>query len=281
MAEAAVAVGDESMVDRLRAALLPYAGLGAVTAGAVDFAGAVDHYLGLCAHHLGDTADAIDRFERAADTERRVGAPAWAHRSEAELARLGATPRSLRTAAELGTFRCEAGVWELRFAGRTARVKDAKGLHDLAALLAYPRARVPVGALAGVAGGAPITAEAALGADPVLDERARASYRARIAELEHDLSEAEAHNDLERIARAQWERDLVIEELSAAAGLGGRTRQLGSGIERARKAVTGRIRDAMRHIAEVHPELGEHLDESVSTGTTCCYDPSQPVAWQL
>jgi len=123
--------------------------------------------------------------------------------------------------------------------------------------------------------------ETATGADPVLDERARASYRARIAELEHDLSEAEAHNDLERIARAQWERDLVIEELSAAAGLGGRTRQLGSGIERARKAVTGRIRDAMRHIAEVHPELGEHLDESVSTGTTCCYDPSQPVAWQL
>ena len=281
VAEAAVAVGDQTAVDQLRGVLLPYAGLGAVTAGAVDFAGAVDHYLGLCADHLGDTAEAVDRFERAVDGHRRVGAPAWARRSEDELVRLGATPRLSRSTAQFGAFRCEAGVWELRFAGRTARVKDAKGLHDLAALLARPRAQVPVGELAGVAGGTSIAAETALGADPVLDQQARASYRARIAELEHDISEAESNNDLERIARAQWELDLVIEELSAAAGLGGRTRLLGPGVERARKAVSGRIRDAMRHIAEVHPELGEHLQESVSTGTTCCYDPAQPVAWQL
>ena len=28
------------------------------------------------------------------------------------------------------------------------------------------------------------------------------------------------------------------------------------------------------------PELARHLDESVKTGTFCCYAPSQRVAWR-
>ena len=44
--------------------------------------------------------------------------------------------------------------------------------------------------------------------------------------------------------------------------------------ERARKAVTARIRDAIRRITEAHPELGAHLDRTVRTGTTCRYEPS-------
>jgi hypothetical protein len=43
--------------------------------------------------------------------------------------------------------------------------------------------------------------------------------------------------------------------------------------ERARKAVTARIRDAIRRVAEAHPEFGAHLDRSVRTGTVCRYDP--------
>jgi hypothetical protein len=45
--------------------------------------------------------------------------------------------------------------------------------------------------------------------------------------------------------------------------------------ERARKAVTARIRDAIRRITDAHPELGAHLDRTVRTGTTCRYEPSQ------
>jgi hypothetical protein len=115
----------------------------------------------------------------------------------------------------------------------------------------------------------------------MLDDRARASYRARLEELEAELADAEAANDLERAAKAQWERDVLVDELAAAVGLGGRSRPLGSGVERARKAVSGRIRDAIRRITAVHPELGEHFSASVATGTTCCYDPAHPVAWRL
>ena len=46
-----------------------------------------------------------------------------------------------------------------------------------------------------------------------------------------------------------------------------------SDAERARKAVTARIRDAIRRIGAAHPDLGAHLDRTVRTGTTCRYDP--------
>lgn len=43
--------------------------------------------------------------------------------------------------------------------------------------------------------------------------------------------------------------------------------------ERARKAVAWRIRDALRKITAAHPELGAHLDDTITTGTFCAYWP--------
>jgi hypothetical protein len=31
----------------------------------------------------------------------------------------------------------------------------------------------------------------------------------------------------------------------------------------------------------VHPQLAEHLEASVQTGTQCCYAPAEPVTWRL
>jgi hypothetical protein len=44
--------------------------------------------------------------------------------------------------------------------------------------------------------------------------------------------------------------------------------------ERARKAVTARIRDAIYRITHAHPELGAHPDRAIRTGTTCRYESS-------
>jgi hypothetical protein len=55
---------------------------------------------------------------------------------------------------------------------------------------------------------------------------------------------------------------------------GGVPRPLGpTAAERARKAVTARIRDAIRRIADVAPDFGTHLDRTIHTGTVCRYDP--------
>ncbi|HVH04584.1 MAG TPA: hypothetical protein VNE71_01135, partial [Myxococcota bacterium] len=51
--------------------------------------------------------------------------------------------------------------------------------------------------------------------------------------------------------------------------------------ERARSAVAWRIRAAVKRIAEVHPELGRHLENAVKTGTWCCYRPDTDLTWRI
>jgi hypothetical protein len=115
----------------------------------------------------------------------------------------------------------------------------------------------------------------------VIDAQARAAYRQRLSELEQAAAEADAAADIERSARIAAERDALVEALTGAYGLGGRVRRSGSAAERARTAVTARIRDSIRRIGDAHPDLGRHLARSVRTGTFCVYEPDQPVRWSL
>jgi hypothetical protein len=166
-------------------------------------------------------------------------------------------------------------------------VRDAKGLRDLAVLLAVPGREVAatelVAGVASEAGGfeGAARANAALGADPVLDDRARAAYRARLAQLDDELAEADTHQDVARSARLAAERDALIGELAHATGLGGRRRRLGDVTERARTTVTARIRDAIGRIERAHPELARHLRASIVTGARCAYRPAETVRWSI
>jgi hypothetical protein len=53
--------------------------------------------------------------------------------------------------------------------------------------------------------------------------------------------------------------------------------------ERARLAVTKRIRDAVKRIATYHAGLGYHLATTIKTGQYCSYlpDPQRPPQWSL
>jgi hypothetical protein len=115
----------------------------------------------------------------------------------------------------------------------------------------------------------------------VLDAPARAAYRRRVIELEEQAEEADAAGDVGRSGSIAAERDALIEQLTAAYGLGGRARRVGSSAERARTAVTARIREAMRRIEQAHPSLGLHLRRAVRTGTFCVYEPGQATRWQV
>lgn len=90
-----------------------------------------------------------------------------------------------------------------------------------------------------------------------------------------------ALGDAEREAQADAEREFLVRELSRAFGLGGRARRAGSASERARVGVTRAVRQAMSRIAESHPQLKEHLDRTIRTGTYCAYepDPRAPAGW--
>ena len=88
--------------------------------------------------------------------------------------------------------------------------------------------------------------------------------------------------DGERAAQADAERDFLLRELSRAVGLSGRDRRAASASERARAGVTRAVRQAITRIAEHHPQLGEHLNRTIRTGTYCAYmpDPRAPAGWR-
>ena len=89
-----------------------------------------------------------------------------------------------------------------------------------------------------------------------------------------ELDEADEYGDVAGSAGLHAERDALIAQLAAAYGLGGRPRRSGRLCRTARTAVTARIRDAIRRIEDLHPQLGRHLSRSVRTGTFCIYDRS-------
>ena len=88
-------------------------------------------------------------------------------------------------------------------------------------------------------------------------------------------------NDAERAARPQEELDFIAQELSAAFGLGGRTRKTGNAAEGARKAVSSRINDSISRMRKDHPALGNHLGREIRLGPFCSYAPEKLPAWSM
>jgi non-specific serine/threonine protein kinase len=182
----------------------------------------------------------------------------------------------------------EGDYWTLVYAGVTGRLKDMKGLYYLVYLLEHPGDEFHVLALLGqatsLAPGEPDLRGALRATDlPLLDARAKASYRRQLVELREDLAEAERFHDAGRAERARAEMEALTEQLAAAVGLGGRDRPTGSAAERARTTVTHRLRAVIERIARQHPGLGDHLATRVRTGTFCTYtpDPERPIDWIL
>ena len=210
----------------------------------------------------------VNPFRRAEDAAALTGALALAGLSSDPDERRSATVPAPAPAI----FRCDGDRWTLAWGGAAVELGDAKGFHDLAQLLARPDEPVHCLELAG---------RPAAGADPVLDDRARRELTARARALQEVLDDAEARHDLGRVEATRAELDAIVAALSGALGLGGRPRRLGSAAERARSAVTWRIRNAIRKVASAHPALARHLDNAVRTGTYCVYAPESAVEWAL
>jgi tetratricopeptide (TPR) repeat protein len=301
--------------------LLPYRGRFGIEGIGAGSHGPVEHHLGLLARTSGRIDDAIAHFEAALEADRRIGAPfleATVLRELASTLRLrnadgdaaradaltsdGATIERRLSGGQIvdetvpvvapagrsadSVFRSEGEFWTLAFDGSTVRVKDTKGMHDIGELLARPGAEVPALDLATERAVVPARTDVSGLHEPghageLLDEQARAQYKARLIELEQEIDEAVSLGDDAGAERARVERDALTRELTSAYGLGGRPRRSGDPAERARTTVTRRIKEAIGRIEELHPPLGRHLRNSVRTGTFCSYRPEQPTAWEL
>jgi tetratricopeptide (TPR) repeat protein len=196
---------------------------------------------------------------------------------------------------------CQGEYWTLAFADRLIRLRDSKGLRQLALLLREPGrefhvldllARIDPAEIDSRASRidheelAQLTVRSSLGEDGGTppDAQARAAYKQRLVELTDELEEAREFHDDERVARIEDEIDLYKRELKTAFGLGGgRSRKAGSAAEQARVNVTKNIGRALDLIEAKHESLGRLMKSTIRTGIFCSYqpDPRFPVAWSF
>ena len=200
-------------------------------------------------------------------------------------------PAAERAASTPNVFRKEGEYWTIRYRGSVVHLKDGKGLRYLAQLLHHPDREFHVLDLVQLDAPTPppetldhlrvcdragtrAAAAAQCRLDPLLDPKAKAAYRHRLDDLRENMREAERFRDSARAERARAEIDFLIRELSSAVGLGGRDRATVTAAERARVAVTLRIREVLRRLRQSDPALGCYLATSVKTGALCSYTPT-------
>jgi hypothetical protein len=179
-------------------------------------------------------------------------------------------------------FRRDGEYWSIVFDRDDFKLRDSKGLQYLATLLAEPGREFLALELAREALAQELRPNQFGDAGSQLDAEAKSAYRSRLHELQEELDDAEAANNMDVAEKARGEMDYLARELSRAVGLAGRDRAAGSASERARLSVTRAIRLALGRIAEHSPSLGDHLNSTIRTGTYCSYRPDTRVAidWQ-
>jgi hypothetical protein len=249
----------------------------------------------------GDRERAAALAAHALATAREVGMKPL----EAQLVELRATaglgdepsaesaPETQTTPATPAVFQRDGDFWTIAYEGKRIRLKDAKGLQYIAHLLRHDGQEFHAADLAAGAEALPApestrsspeTSEIVAGlgdAGERLDASARAAYRQRLQDLEAELVEATEWADTGRAEKLRAEIEFLREELSAAFGLGGRARKAADTSDRARKAVTSRIRESIERIGKEHPALARHLENAIHTGTFCRYQPDRPLSWEL
>ena len=205
----------------------------------------------------------------------------------------GTEPDEVRASPPPEAFRYEGDYWTLAFAGRLCRLRDAKGLHHIAHLLARPGEHIPAADLliALDRGAVPVSVGSTNGtmaapagdAGPLLDGHAKNAYRRRVHELRMLFDEAERSNDAGRAVAVRTEMEFIEDQLAAAVGRWGRDRRAASAAERARLTVTKRIKGVLERIASRYPPLAEYLGRTIRTGLLCAYipDPDRTTHWSL
>ncbi len=171
-------------------------------------------------------------------------------------------------------FACVGDFWDVVFADRGVTIKSSKGMIDLGRLLASPGRDIHCLELVGAT-----TDEPSTGA--VIDRRRDGSTRngsgncrprstrprpATITPVPIVPRSSSTRSSNTSRPHSAWA------DVSAAppgARSNGRVRRSPSGCA---------PRSSASH--EVHPELGRHLDASVSTGVYCRYRPEHPTGWR-
>jgi 7-cyano-7-deazaguanine synthase in queuosine biosynthesis len=117
-------------------------------------------------------------------------------------------------------------------------------------------------------------------AGPVLDEDAVRAYHTRLNEIEEEVGNARANNDLGKIDALESEKGWLESELANAKGRGGEIRKLGDDRNKVRNRVGNAIRRALRKIKQFDRPLSDHLQKPIlNIGHTLSYIPRRGLIW--
>jgi hypothetical protein len=285
LAEAGVALGHRELCAELLADLEDVTEACGVNGAVVAFAGPFAHTAGILSSGLGDQETARSMLHRSIDIARHLGAAVWLRHGEVALQAVEERVAAADPAAPdvsgpvTASLIRHGGVWTISWQHESGTLPHRKGLADIATLVA--RRGREVSALE-LAGGPSVSG---VGTEAMTDLQSLDAYRRRLDDLDAEIDAADRDADLGRSELLEVEREQLLAELRRVTGLGGRIRSNSNDpTERARKAVSGRIRDAIGRLAEITPELAAHLDRSIRTGLRCSYAPvsdEQSIQWNI
>jgi hypothetical protein len=303
--EAANRLGNATAAARAYELLRPFADLPMTASLAVTCFGSVNHALGVAALTVGDMDRAVAHLREAVHRNLALGhwpavvvsrlrylqalalrgqpgdeVAAAEQRAKADeeavtfnvTARVGATiPRS-----PAGVVSCarHGRKWRVEMGARAVLVDHGVGMLHLAVLTANPGVEIlAIDLAAGVDALGLAARGTGASVQPIHDRTAINDYRRRLSQLSGQIDDLEANGDRTGAARGRAERDWLVRELAASAGLGGRSRGFVDNKERARIAVGRAIRRALTQIERADAVIGIHLRSGVHTGVRCWYRP--------
>jgi len=175
-------------------------------------------------------------------------------------------------------FQKQGKTWLVVYDGTPKSVRHSVGMTYICRLIQSNGQDIHAATLRGVGGGGDGTV--VLGsAGEMLDERALREINERLSEIDEELPEAEANNDLERKSCLIKERDFLLAEVGRATGLHGKVREASNDRERHRQAVSVAIHRALKAVKKEHEPLWQHLNNSLKIGEFLSYQPDQPTSW--
>lgn len=166
-------------------------------------------------------------------------------------------------------FSQEGDVWRIQYLGKQVHIPHSKGLADLSNLIQHEGEEVKAEEMAGV--------QVDQRSVDVIDKASLMDIKDRLEQIESSLVNSVDEYEINSLKE---EYDQLTSYIASSIDHRGRIRLKGSASDKARSAVTQRIKSAIKKFEQVHPELHRHLTTSVKTGLFCSYKPHQSPNWK-
>ncbi len=193
-------------------------------------------------------------------------------------------------------FRKTGDYWTVVYTNRQIALKDTKGMSLIAYLLSHPHREYDPLELRRLVDGTtaePSTAGSAasirrhqftstdeFAGEQLMDGEYREHVRQLIGQADVAVAEAERDGDPERIRLAKAERQKLFEVTAGELhSRDGPVRRFRDDSQRARDALSKRVRRVLADIRKSHPTLHTHLANCLTLGTVFSYKPDRDLHW--